>query len=115
MFAPLWNTIKRELRRLTSRRIYVTMMLIVPMLTALFFIDLMKSGLPLPVPVTVVDMDRSAMSRRITRALQASQYLDITRSDDSYHEALSRLRRGDSYGFFYILRTERDCSNGSAH
>lgn len=114
MFAPLWNTIKRELRRLTSRRIYVTMMLIVPMLTALFFIDLMKSGLPLPVPVTVVDMDRSAMSRRITRALQASQYLDITRSDDSYHEALSRLRRGDSYGFFYIPRNfERDCLNGS--
>ena len=37
MFAPLWNTIKRELRRLTSRRIYVTMMLIVPMLTALFY------------------------------------------------------------------------------
>lgn len=114
MFAPLWNTIKRELRRLTSRRIYVTMMLIVPMLTALFFIDLMKSGLPLPVPVTVVDMDRSAMSRRVTRALQASQYLDITRSDDSYHEALSRLRRGDSYGFFYIPRNfERDCLNGS--
>ena len=90
------------------------MMLIVPMLTAMFFIDLMKSGLPLPVPVTVVDMDRSAMSRRITRALQASQYLDITRSNDSYHEALSRLRRGDSYGFFYIPRNfERDCLNGS--
>ena len=89
------------------------MMLIVPMLTALFFIDLMKSGLPLPVPVTVVDMDRSAMSRRVTRALNASQYLDITRSDDSYHEALSRLRRGDSYGFFYIPRNfERDCLNG---
>lgn len=104
MLKPLWKSLARGTRALYSRKIYITMMLILPLGCAFFFISLMEKGLPLPVPVTLVDMDRSDLSRQITRQLRANQYVDITEESESYHSALGKLRSGESFGFFYIPR-----------
>ena len=72
------DSLKRGIIQLASRKIYITMMLIVPIAFSLFFIDLMNEGLPLNVPVGMVDMDHSSMSRRIARSLNAMELIDIT-------------------------------------
>lgn len=96
------DSFKRGIYQLASRRIYITMMIIVPIAFTLFFIDLMNEGLPLKVPVGMVDMDHSALSRKIGRALNAMELIDITDDVESYHKAMDKVRSGELYGFFYI-------------
>lgn len=100
------NALSASLRRgfvkLASRKVYMVMMLIMPLVSAWFFLDLMSPGLPLPVPAAVVDMDGSTLSRSVTRNLSASQFVEIDSEPVNYHEALARVRRGEIFGFFYI-------------
>lgn len=95
-------SLRRGIRTLCSRRIYIFMMVIVPLAGAFFFLNLMHEGLPLKVPVAIVDMDHSAMSRRITRSLQAGELIDITASAESFSAAMDMVRSGKTFGFFYI-------------
>lgn len=104
MLATLRKSIAHGWRTLVSRKIYIFMMLIVPAGCTWFFLDLMKDGLPIPVPVTLVDLDRSAMSRSITRSMMSNQFVEIADETSSYHQALDKLQRGETYGFFYIPR-----------
>lgn len=99
---PLINSMRYSLRRLTSRRIYVVMMIVLPLAATFFFLNLMDSGLPTPVPVAVVDMDHSSMSRQLMRTLGSSQTTTIVGEEESYYKAIESVRRGETMGFFYI-------------
>mgnify|MGYP004443627003 FL=1 len=101
-------------QRLTSRRIYLFAMVLLPLAFMWFFASLMDKGLPIPVPTAVVDMDQSSLSRRVVRSLTANQYLEITTAAESYEDAMAKVKTGEVYGFFYIPRNfERDALNGS--
>ncbi|MCM1071886.1 MAG: ABC transporter permease [[Clostridium] fimetarium] len=93
---------RRELRRLTSRPIYLVGMLLVPLFMAFFFLSLLGEGLPRKVPVAIVDLDHSQISRRITRQLNATELCDITCEKESYNHAMDAVQRGEIYGFFVI-------------
>lgn len=99
--APFTDSLRREWRQLTSRRIYLVMM-VVPICFTAFFMNLMHAGLPLKVPVALVDLDHSSMSRKMTRELGASELMDITTAPNSYSEALDMVNRGEVFGFFII-------------
>lgn len=94
--------IKRELQRLTSRRIYIVAMVAIPLFMSLFFISLLDSGLPVRVPVAMVDLDNSSMSRSISRSLSAMETVNITTQASSYIQAVDLLNSGDVFGFFII-------------
>ena len=98
----LWTIIKREVRRLASRPIYLLSMVIVPIACALFFVSLLDEGLPTKAPTAVVDKDNSALSRQMIRDLDATQLLAINSRYNSYHDALEAVRRGEIYGFFVV-------------
>lgn len=98
----LLRIIKRELRRLTSRKIYIFMMFIVPLGFTLFFLNLMSEGLPLQIPVGMVDLDQTSLSRKVGRSLSASELIDLSHSPRSFHEAMRQVRSGEIYGFFLI-------------
>lgn len=103
----------RELRRLTSRRMYLWGIIAVPLLMAVFFVTLMSEGLPLKVPAAIVDLDHTSLSRQVTRSLGAQELIDITDECESYHDAIQRVRAGEIYGFFYIPADfERDALSG---
>ncbi len=94
--------IRREIRRLGSRKMYIFGMLVVPVFMAFFFLDLLSPGLPNRVPTAVVDLDHSTMSRTVTRSLEALQVLDLSERCESYDQALERVRQGKIFGFFVI-------------
>lgn len=100
----LLRLIKRELRRLTSRKIYIFMMLIVPLGCSFFLLNLMNEGLPLKVPVGMVDLDHSSLSRKVGRSLSASELIDISADLEDFHSAMDKMRSGEIYGFFLIPR-----------
>lgn len=94
--------VKRELRQLTSRRMYLCGMILVPVFVTLFFIGILWEGLPEHIPTAVVDLDHSPMSRAVTRSLKAMQVLDITEECESYDQAIAEVRHGNIMGFFVI-------------
>lgn len=98
----MFNSLRRGIVQLASRKIYITMMVIVPIAFTLFFVNLMNEGLPLKVPVGMVDLDHSAMSRKVGRSLNAMELIDITADVESYYKAMEKVRNGEIYGFFYI-------------
>lgn len=50
-YTALLNVMKRELRRLVSRPLYLFCMVIAPLFCYIFFTTLMDSGLPTDMPV----------------------------------------------------------------
>ncbi|MDE6206596.1 MAG: ABC transporter permease [Muribaculaceae bacterium] len=94
--------VRRELRRWSRRRIYLFGMVLVPLFVTMFFLNLLKEGLPEHVPTAVVDLDHSALSRSLTRSLEAMDVIAIDHYCESYDDALAQVRRGDIFGFFVI-------------
>lgn len=108
-----WQTVRREIRRMCSRKMYLAGMVVVPVFMALFFVCLLHEGLPLKVPTAIVDLDHSSMSRSITRSLNATELIDISKHCESYDDAMTDIRTGDIYGFFVIpANFERDVLAG---
>ncbi|MDE6158065.1 MAG: ABC transporter permease, partial [Muribaculaceae bacterium] len=104
---------RREIARLSSRRMYLFGMVAVPVFVTVFFLSILNPGLPERVPSAVVDMDHSQMSRSLTRSLKALQTLDVCEELESYDDALRSVRRGKVFGFFVIPDNfERDALSG---
>lgn len=93
---------RREWQRLTARPLYIFCMVIAPLFCFVFFTTLMSEGLPQDLPTGVVDMDASAMSRRLVRNLDAMQQVRVVAHYPSITEAREAVQRGDIYGFYYF-------------
>ncbi len=107
------QSLLRGISMLATRKIYLFAMVIVPVGVALLFLSLMHEGLPLRAPAAIVDLDHSAMSRSVTRSLNAGELLDIRYDFDSYEQAMASVRSGETYGFFLIPDGfERDAVSG---
>lgn len=97
----IWASLRRGWESLVSRRLYTAMFLIVPLMS-LFFLSLLSEGLPVKIPVAVVDLDQSTLSRQVTRSLASSQMLSVDEVPENYATALDDVRNGRIYGFFHI-------------
>lgn len=95
---------KRELKNLFSRPIYLFCSIIAPIGTFILFATLMESGLPVKLPVAVVDEDNTATTREITRNLNAMQQIDVIARYADITSATSAMRRNEIYAFYYFPR-----------
>lgn len=112
-FRFLIQAIRDGFHNLTSRRVYLTLVIAVPLLFTLFFINLMDEGVAVKVPSSVVDLDNSSLSRDVIRNLGSSELVDIVAKDESYHKAMEKVRSGKTYGFFMIPENfQRDAISG---
>ena len=92
----------REVNRLLANRLYLVCMLLAPLISVVFFLSLMHSGLPTDLPVAVVDLDRTSTSRNLTRQLDAFSQTEIVQHLNSFSEARIAMQRGEVYGIYYI-------------
>ncbi len=91
---------KREIRMLAGHRIYWFVMIFAPLFCFLFFMDLLKDGLPKKLPVAVVDEDNTTTSRSLVRSLNTFAQTDVVMRTANFSEAREALQRGDVYGIF---------------
>jgi ABC-2 type transport system permease protein len=98
----IWEVAKREVNRMTSRGLYILMVLILPILSILFFSSLLKEGVPTKMPIAIVDLDQTATSRKIARAIDVTPLSKVTEYLQSETEAMSELRTGNIYGFVVL-------------
>ncbi len=95
---------KREIQRMSSRGLYIFAVLIFPILTILFFGSLFREGIPTKMPIAIVDLDNTAISRKVTRNIDVTPLSRVTAHLQSETEAMSQLRSGDIYGFVVLPR-----------
>ncbi|MDR2039924.1 MAG: ABC transporter permease [Bacteroidales bacterium] len=99
---PLMKVIRRECSRMLSRPIYLIVTLIMPLFCYVFFASMMSEGMPKELPVAVVDMDNSNLSRTFTRNLDASPQTRVVAHLTSFHEGKSAMQKGDILGFIVL-------------
>ncbi|MBQ2493338.1 MAG: ABC transporter permease [Bacteroidales bacterium] len=99
MLQCILNVLLRERDIMSSRPIYLYGTILVLSFCAIFFVSLMYQGLPQRVPVGVVDMDDSYLSRTAIKQIEAMQGIEITNRYGSYHEARLAMQKGEIYGF----------------
>lgn len=109
------QVVKRELRRMVSRPIYLMMTVIIPALVIVFFATFLNQGVPNQMPVAIVDFDNSTLSRTISRTLSAGQMCNVKYKLSSYESAKTKMQQGEVYAFVIIPRNfEKDVYSGKA-
>jgi ABC-2 type transport system permease protein len=104
----------REINRMTSRPLYFLSVVILPLLSLLFFVSLMKDGVPVKLPVAVVDYDHTALSAKFRRTIDATPGSSVVMTPATEHEALSELRKGNIYGYVVLPHNlQADIMNGT--
>lgn len=109
----LFVLMNREVRRLAARRIYWFAMVLAPVLCFLFFADLLKEGLPVSLPVAVVDEDNTPVSRALVRSLDAIAQTEVVLRTNDFKQAREAMQKSEVYGIFHIPADfRRDASAG---
>lgn len=109
------QVVKRELRRMVSRPIYLMMTVIIPCLVIIFFATFLNQGVPNKMPVAIVDFDNSTLSRTISRTLSAGQMCNVKYKLSSYESAKTKMQQGEVYAFVVIPRNfEKDVYSSKA-
>ena len=98
----------RECRILRRNPIYWFCMVAFPLLSMVFFTSMMHEGVPVDMPVGVVDLDNTATSRQLVRRLDAFQTSRVVARYPGGREARRAMQRGDIYAFLYIPRGTSD-------
>ena len=96
------RSFKRGCVQLVRRPMYFLLIVIMPLLCSWFLLDLIKDGSVQRVPVGIVDLDNSSLSRRISRNLNGFQQVNICQSYNNFAEARDAVQRGEVLGFFFI-------------
>ena len=102
IFINIWRVMKRELQIMFARPLYMFASVGVMLMSTLFFLTLMKGGSAENMPVAVVDLDQTTLSRRLIHEMQATPSVDIQLVTNSYPEARKAMQQGKIYGIFVI-------------
>ena len=102
MMAALLNVFRRELHRMTSRRIYFAACIVLPLFSLVFMATIFGHGQMENLPVGVVDADQTSLSRSIVRMVDATPELKVTKQYDNETEARKAIQRKEIYGYLLI-------------
>ena len=99
---PLYNVLCRELRRMTSRRLYFGVCLALPLFCLFFMATIFGSGQMENIPIGIVDQDNTATSRQIVRNISAVPTFKVTRHFTDETAARQAVQRKEIYGYLSI-------------
>ena len=98
----LMNVFLRELRRMTSRRIYLGTAVVLPLFLIFFMATIFGDGQMRHLPVGIVDGDNTATSRGIVRNIAAVPTFDVVAHYADEAEARAAVQRREVYGYLSI-------------
>ena len=96
------NVFRRELRRMTSRRIYLATCVVLPLFSLVFMATIFGNGQMENLPVGVVDADQTSLSRSIVRMVDATPELQVTKHYANETEARKGMQKKEIYGYLLI-------------
>ena len=99
---PTLRVMLRELRRIQLNPRYLIILTLGIVFSFIFFATMMQEGLPQRMPIGVVDMDHSYLSRRLCHELNATQGVHVEAVYDNHAEARKAMQRGEIFAFYEI-------------
>ncbi len=111
----VWAAALREARRIAARPLYPVLMLVLPVASFLLFWALFAQRVPVRLPIAVLDADRSALSRRLVRMVDATRTMAVAREVATMDDAERLVREGRAYAVLVVpAGLERDVRRGEA-
>ncbi|MDO8834022.1 MAG: ABC transporter permease [Vicinamibacterales bacterium] len=111
----LATVVGRELGRMASTPFYLLGLVVFPIVSAWLIAAIFGHGVVRDLPVSIVDHDRSPLSGRLARMLDATPGLRLAHDDPDMAAAQTRVLRGESYGVIVVPRNfARDVTRGNA-
>ncbi len=95
------KVIRRELGIIRKRPVYILASVGVLLVNAVFYISLMRDGLPHDLPIGLVDLDQSSTSRALAQQLDATQLGKVIYYDD-FHRARQDMETGRLTSYLVI-------------
>ncbi len=109
------TAILREIANAASSRTLWMLAAILPLASFALVYATFRSGVPRDLPVAVLDADRSALSRAVARAVDASPTIRTEPLVRTPREGLDSLLRGEAYGLLVLPEDlQRDVKRGTA-
>ncbi len=104
---------QRELCRIARRPALSFFVLALPLLVFLMLASIFRAGVPAGLPVAVLDLDRSALSRQIVQAVDAMPEVAVAHRPLDLSEARHLVLSGQAYGVVLLpAELERDVRAG---
>lgn len=111
--SPTGKVLLREFRRMTERRLYLGVCIVLPLFTLFFMATIFGNGQMENIPIGVVDQDHTASSRSIVRNVATVPTFKVTHRYTDEAAARQAVQRKEIYGYLSIPpRFERDVMTG---
>lgn len=112
-YSPFRTVLLREWRRMTSRRLYFGVCIILPLFTLFFMATIFGNGQMENIPIGIVDQDNTATSRSIIRNISAVPTFKVTKYFVNEVAAREAVQRKEIYGYLSIPpKFEQDAITG---
>ncbi len=111
---PLFRVFFREIDRMSGSTIYLFTTLIGPLISFVILLSIFAEGVPSNLPVGIVDLDHSALSRKIVMWLGATPEAEIAMHFPNQEEAYEQMAEGKLDAIVIIPEgTEKNILKGS--
>ena len=112
---PFFRVFLREIDRMSGSTIYLFTTLIGPLISFVILLLIFAEGVPRNLPVGVVDLDHSVLSRKITMWIGATPEAEIAMHIPSQEEAYQQMAEGKLDAVVIIPEgTEKNILKGSS-
>ncbi|MGL5318390.1 MAG: ABC transporter permease [Bacteroidales bacterium] len=102
-FTELFKKVfKREWRRFSDYPIFITLSLILPLISFLLFVLIFQTGVPRDLPVAVMNEDASDLSRKLVRMIDATPSVKIIQDISDPLEGERLMKEGKIDAFIII-------------
>lgn len=111
--SPFRAVLLREWNRMTARRLYLGVCIVLPLFTLFFMATIFGNGQMENIPIGIIDQDNTATSRMIARNIAAVPTFKVTHTYTDEAAARQAVQRKEIYGYLSIPpRFEQDATTG---
>ena len=104
-YSPFRTVLLREWRRMTSRRLYFGVCIILPLFTLFFMATIFGNGQMENIPIGIVDQDNTATSRSIIRNISAVPTFKVTKhfADEAAAQPLGKPYKEKKFMVIFLF------------
>ena len=102
LYSPFRAVLLREWKRMTSRRLYFGVCIVLPLFTLFFMATIFGNGQMENIPIGIVDLDNTTTSRAITRNMSAVPTFKVTKHFVNEAAARKAVQQKEIYGYLSI-------------
>lgn len=112
-----WAVLQRELVRMTHQPMYLTLMLVLPLLSFAFFALLFNQGVARDIPIAILDEDHTTLSRKVAQMIDDTPTAMVAYDIQDIDEGERLMREGRVMAIVQIPAFFEKCilSNTQTH